>query len=89
MLCALLDSYTSKVALIGLIWPPLKLFLSGTVVPFLLAVAFAGVGSKVKFRNMAKLGLKPFTAAASMAIIAGILALALAVLVAPLISASP
>jgi uncharacterized integral membrane protein (TIGR00698 family) len=89
MLCALLDSYTSKVALIGLIWPPLKLFLSGTLVPFLLAVAFAGVGSKVKFRNMAKLGLIPFAAVASMAIIAGVLALTLAALVAPLISASP
>jgi uncharacterized integral membrane protein (TIGR00698 family) len=89
VLCALLDSYASGVALFGLTWPSLKSFLSGKVIPFLLAVAFAGVGSKVKFKNIARLGLKPFVVAAFIAFTAGTLALFLAVLVAPLVSAFP
>jgi len=86
VLCALLDAYASEITFLGFTWPSLKSFLSGTVIPFLLAIAFAGVGSKVKFRNIAELGLKPFSVAAFMAFTAGVLALMMAVLVAPMIS---
>jgi hypothetical protein len=41
------------------------------------------VGSKVQFRTIAKLGVKPFAVAALMSVLAGGLALCLAVLVAP------
>ncbi|MFQ6053520.1 MAG: YeiH family protein [Candidatus Bathyarchaeia archaeon] len=86
VVCALLDTYAPGVALFGLTWPSLKSLLSKTVIPFLLAIAFAGVGSKVKFRKIARLGLKPFAVAAFMAVTAGTFALTLAILVAPLIS---
>lgn len=85
VVCALLDSYAPGGSLLGLTWPSLKSALSGKVIPFLLAIAFAGVGSKVNFRNIARLGLKPFAVAAFMAATAGTLALMLAILVAPLI----
>jgi len=85
VVCALLDSYAPGVSLLGLTWPSLKSALSGKVIPFLLAIAFAGVGYKVNFRNIARLGLKPFAVAAFMAVTAGTLALMLAILVAPLI----
>jgi uncharacterized membrane protein YadS len=83
--CALLDSYGSGINIFGFTWSSVKVFLSGTVIPFLLAIAFAGVGSKVRFRSIAKLGLKPFAVAAFMAVTAASLALILATLVAPMI----
>jgi uncharacterized integral membrane protein (TIGR00698 family) len=85
VLCALLDSYSSGINFLGFTWSSVKFFLSGTVIPFLLAIAFAGVGSKVKFRSIAKLGLKPFAVAAFMAVTAASLALLLATVVAPMI----
>ena len=85
VICALLDANVQWLAALGLNWIYLKAMLSGTVLPFLLSTAFAGVGSKVKFRNIAKLGAKPFTVAALIAVLSGVLALILAVLVAPLI----
>ena len=85
VLCALFDSYASGISILGFTWPSFKVFLSGTVIPFLLAIAFAGVGSKVRFRSIAKLGLKPFAFAAFMAVTAASLALLLATVVAPMI----
>lgn len=85
VLCALLDANASRLAAYGLNWTLLKASLSGVVLPFLLSTAFAGVGSKVKFRTIAKLGAKPFAFAALIAVSTGALALALAILVAPLI----
>ena len=85
LVCAFLDSYVSNVTVLGFSWPFAKTFLKGRVIPFLLAVSFAGVGCKVRFKNIAKLGLKPFMVAAIIAVSAGVVALALAVLVAPVI----
>ena len=85
VICALLDANAQELAAFGLNWIYLKATLSGTVLPFLLSTAFAGVGSKVKFRNIANLGAKPFTVAALIAVLSGALALILAILVAPLI----
>ena len=80
---ALLDANASALAVTGLDWVYFKGLLKGNVIPFLLATAFAGVGSKVQFRTIARLGVKPFAFAALMAVLAGTLAFALAVLVAP------
>jgi len=85
VVCALLDSYVSGMTVLGFSWPILKTFLKGRVIPFLLAVAFAGVGCKVRFESIASLGLKPFIVAAIIAVSAGIVALALAALVAPMV----
>jgi len=59
--------------------------LSGVVFKFLLALCFAGVGLKVGFREIAKLGAKPFAVGAFMAILAGIVALLLAIAVTPFV----
>lgn len=77
--CALLDVYSPQLLTIGFEWVIVKKTLSGTIIPFLLATCFAGVGLKVKFRDIAKLGAKPFAFGALMALLAGILALGLAV----------
>ena len=84
--CAILDAFSLQMGVPGLYWPILKSSLSGTVFPFLLAMAFAGVGSKVNFRSIARLGLRPFAVAALMAVAAGVLALVLAALVSPFVS---
>ena len=81
----LLDANVSTLISAGIDWVYFKGLLKGNVIPFLLATAFAGVGSKVQFRTIAKLGVKPFAFAALMAILAGTLAFSLAVLVAPYI----
>jgi uncharacterized integral membrane protein (TIGR00698 family) len=83
ILSALLDAYLPQAAL--QVWLSLKAELGGKILPFLLAVSFAGVGSKVNFGRIIKLGTKPFTVSALMAILAGLLALTLAVFIAPYI----
>jgi uncharacterized integral membrane protein (TIGR00698 family) len=83
--CAFLDAYAPQIAALGFDWPPVKAVLSGVVFKFLLAVCFAGVGLMVKFQQIAKLGAKPFVVGAFMAILAGFLALILAIAVAPLV----
>jgi len=82
---AFLDIYTPQLALAASSWTAAKTLLSGSVLPFLLATAFAGVGSKVRFRSIAKLGVKPFAVAALMAILSGALALVLAAIVSPFV----
>lgn len=83
VICASLDANAPLIKAMGFDWPQVKSVLSGTVLPFLLATTFAGVGSKVKFRFIARIGLKPFAVGALMSILAGVLALALAIVVAP------
>ncbi len=78
--CALLDIYAPQLLKIGFDWVTVKGTLKDTIIPFLLATCFAGVGMKVKFRDIAKLGAKPFAFGALMALLAGLLALGLAVL---------
>ena len=60
--------------------------LKSSLIPFLLAISFAGVGSKVKFRNIAKVGMRSFAFAAIMSIMAGVLALGMAILIAPYVA---
>ncbi len=83
--CSFLDAYAPQIAALGFDWPPVKATLSGVVFKFLLALCFAGVGFKVRFREVAKLGAKPFAVGAFMSILAGSLALILAVAVAPFV----
>lgn len=85
--CALLDAYAIQISALGVDWPALKSVLSGTVFKFLLALAFAGVGFSVRLRDIARLGVKPFIMGALMAILAGILALILAIAISPLVPA--
>jgi len=81
---ALLDAYAPSSG--GAFdWIHVKGFLSGNVFPFLLATAFAGVGSRVKLNSIAKLGVKPFSFAALIAVLAGILSLIMAVIVSPIV----
>jgi len=79
ILCALLDAYVPQLTVLGFDWVTVKKVLSGNVIPFLLATSFAGVGLKVRFKNIAKLGVKPFMVGAFMALLAGIIALFLAI----------
>jgi len=83
--CALLDAYAVQVATLGFDWLSVKKVLSSNILPFLLATCFAGVGSKVRLASIAKLGAKPFLFGAFMAVLAGVLALVLAVAVAPFV----
>jgi uncharacterized integral membrane protein (TIGR00698 family) len=66
----------------NLAWLWLKSQLSDGLLKLSLSTAFAGVGSKVRFSNIAELGTKPFVFAALMAVSAGTLALAMAVVMA-------
>jgi uncharacterized membrane protein YadS len=84
LMSAGLDSITDP-AFHGL-WTLVKTGLKSSVIPFLLAVAFAGVGSKVRFSDIAKVGWKPFGFAAFMSILTGALALGMAVFIAPYIA---
>lgn len=83
--CVFLDAYAPQMAALGFDWPPVKAMLSSIVFKFLLALCFAGVGLKVKFREIAKLGAKPFAVGAFVSILAGVLALILAIAVAPFV----
>jgi len=84
LMSAGLDSITDP-AFHG-IWTLVKTGLKSSVIPFLLAVAFVGVGSKVRFSDIAKVGWKPFGFAAFMSILTGALALGMAVFIAPYIA---
>jgi len=83
--CAFLDAHASQIATMGFDWLSIKAMLSGTIFKFLLALCFAGVGSKVRFRSIAKLGAKSFGVGAFMAVFAGVLALVLAIVMSPFI----
>ncbi len=86
LLCAGLNRYSlTNPAFYGA-WELVKTALGSSIIPFLLAVAFTGVGSKVRFNDIAKVGWKPFGFAALMSVVAGILALGMAVFIAPYIA---
>ncbi|MEM4405898.1 MAG: hypothetical protein QXT73_00985 [Candidatus Methanomethylicaceae archaeon] len=82
----MLDANASFIKAMGFDWSFVKGVLSGTVFPFLLATTFVGVGSKVRFRLIAKIGLRAFAFGALMAALAGALALVLAIAVAPFVN---
>jgi uncharacterized integral membrane protein (TIGR00698 family) len=86
LICAGLNSYTLTNPVMYNVWSLVKTALKSSIIPFLLAIAFAGVGSKVRFSDIAKVGWKPFGFAALMSVVAGVLALGMAVLIAPYIA---
>ena len=86
LICAGLNSYGLTNPAFNGMWMALKNALKSSIIPFLLAIAFAGVGSKVRFSDIAKVGWKPFGFAALMSMVAGILALGMAVLIAPYVT---
>jgi uncharacterized integral membrane protein (TIGR00698 family) len=81
LVCAFLDA--SSPALMGVSWGLVKTALKSSLIPFLLAVSFAGVGSKVQFRDIAGVGWRPFAFAALMSVFSGALALVMAAVTAP------
>jgi uncharacterized integral membrane protein (TIGR00698 family) len=89
LFCAFLDAYASQVKSLGLDWPLVKAVLSGTIIPFLLATAFAGVGSKVRLGSIARLGARPLVVGAATASVAGLLALIMAILTASFVPRLP
>ncbi|TRO54877.1 putative sulfate exporter family transporter, partial [Candidatus Bathyarchaeota archaeon] len=86
LICAGLDAYAAGIPVVGVSWLWLQATLKSSLIPFLLAISFAGVGSKVKFRDIAKVGAKSFAFAAIMSIMAGVLALGMAVIIAPYVA---
>lgn len=86
IVCAFLDLNAAQLLGAGVDWVAIKAYFSGTILPFTFATAFAGVGSKVSFSSILKLGAKPIVLAATVAVTAGLLAFVSAVLLAPLIS---
>lgn len=63
------------------VWGPFMKGYLSPVVKFLLAIAFAGVGAKVRFKSFAKLGFKAFATGFSVAVLTAILALVLVIFV--------
>jgi uncharacterized integral membrane protein (TIGR00698 family) len=86
VISASLDLYATTIPILGSSWVFMKTSLKLWLIPFLLAISFAGVGSKVKFRDIAKVGWSPFAFAAIMAVIAGVLALSMAIVIAPYVT---
>jgi uncharacterized integral membrane protein (TIGR00698 family) len=85
LVCAMLDLNVSSLLMMGFDWVNVKTLLSGTVLPFMFATAFAGVGSKVRFKSIMSLGYKPIILAATVAVTAGLLAFLVAFLLVPFI----
>jgi len=83
IVCAFLDLNAAQLLGAGVDWVTVKTYLSGTILPFAFATAFAGVGSKVSFASILKLGARPILLAATVALTAGLLAFISAVLLAP------
>ena len=86
LVCAFLDVKVASLLSVGINWVAIKAYISGTVLPFTFATAFAGVGSKVSFKSIAALGAKPILVAATVAVTAGVLAFVTAVLLLPYIA---
>jgi uncharacterized integral membrane protein (TIGR00698 family) len=86
VVCALLDLNAGGLLGVGIDWIAIKGYLSGSVLPFIFATAFAGVGSRVSFRSIAKLGARPILVAAAVAVTAGLLAFLMAFLLVPFVS---
>jgi len=87
IICAFLDLNIASLLGAGIDWVAIKGFLSGTILPFTFATAFAGVGSKVSFSSILGLGVRPILVAAAVAVTAGLLAFLSAVLLVPFMAA--
>jgi uncharacterized integral membrane protein (TIGR00698 family) len=86
LICAGLNNVALSNQALNGAWSLIQTALKSSIIPFLLSIAFAGVGSKVRFRDIVKLGWKPFGFAAFMSVVAGLLALGMAVIIAPYIA---
>jgi uncharacterized integral membrane protein (TIGR00698 family) len=86
LICAGFNSYGLSNPAFNGVWLTVKTALKSSIIPFILAIAFAGVGSKVRFSDIVKVGWKPFGFAALMSVMAGILALGMAVIIAPYVA---
>ncbi len=86
IVCAFLDLNVAQLLGAGVDWVAIKAYFSSTILPFTFATAFAGVGSKVSFSSILKLGPKPIILAATIAVTAGLLAFVSAVLLVPLVA---
>jgi uncharacterized integral membrane protein (TIGR00698 family) len=86
LVCAFLDLNIGTLLGAGVDWTVIKTYLSGTILPFTFATAFAGVGSKVSFSSILRLGAKPILVAAAVAVTAGVLAFVTSVLLVPFIA---
>ncbi len=86
IVCAFLDLNAAQLLGSGVDWVAIKAYFSSTILPFTFATAFAGVGSKVSFSSILKLGAKPIILAATIAVTAGLLAFVSAVLLVPLVA---
>ncbi|MEM0368022.1 MAG: putative sulfate exporter family transporter [Desulfurococcaceae archaeon] len=84
-ICAILDMNTQYLLSVGFDWLKVKSVLSDVVLKFLLALCFAGVGLKVNFRDISKLGVKSFVVGALISALIGVIALILAIIVAPFV----
>lgn len=85
-ICALLDINYQSLLTLGFDWIKVKSVLNDVVLKFLLGLCFAGVGFKVNFRDISKLGVKSFIVGALISALIGGIALLLTILVAPFIS---
>jgi len=86
VICALLDLNADGLLGVGIDWIAIKGYFSGSVLPFIFATAFAGVGSRVSFRSILRLGARPILVAAAVAVTAGLLAFVMAVILVPFVS---
>lgn len=85
LVCAFLDLNSASLLGAGVDWAAIKTYLSGTILPFTFATAFSGVGSKVSFSSILRLGTRPILVAAAVAVTAGLLAFITAMLLVPMI----
>ena len=66
-------------------WVNIKGLLGTIIIPFLLSVAFAGIGCNVKIREFRKLGFKPLVIGGVIAMLAGLIALIVTIAVTSLV----
>ena len=88
VLGSVLDAYAAPIAALGFDWLTVKAALTNTIFKFIFAICFAGVGSKVKVTAVATIGVRSFMVGAMMAVLAGLLALVLAIGITPFIPTS-
>lgn len=81
---AFLDAYTPQLTALGFNWVTVKSVLPDVVLKFLLTIRF-GVGLIVNFQQLTKLGAKTFAIGVVIALLAGVLALILAIAVGPFV----
>ncbi len=77
----LLNSVLLAIPATKAVWFPFMKHTLKPVVTFLLAVAFAGVGAKVRFKSFARLGFRAFATGFAVAVLTAVLALVLVIFV--------